>query len=808
MKPPLSSHRVTLAVVLAVLAAWVFFVRGPSFATVMWNVDETIHAAAARTLLDGGVMYRDAVDQRTPLTYYAMAAVFAVCGTNNLWAVHAALAGIIVLTGAGLCLLAGRARHAGVGMAAAFAFAALSTNLFYPGDAFAAETEWYAILFTTWGAWLFWGALAAARFRSALAAGALFGLAFLSKQPAALDLLAPLAVTAWLASARRWEPAAARRVAAGLVGGFAAVTGAALAYFAVHGALGDLIFYTWTYNIRFYGPEVATLDRILSPVQLVEMFRQEYPLALLAAAAALVVLGVRLVQFRPTEEDRAELPWRLYVVVWTVTSLAGAASSGRGYAHYFIQCLPPISLLAGWALTAAAAWVQRRWTVDTAPLRRLGLAVCVLPLLALAASLVTGPLAGRRSPAPPADPALRAAAFMRTHTAADERIFVWGYNPDIYLYANRKPASRFLYCSFQTGLIPWTNLDPEKDTTYAIVPGAMQTLLADLDARRPVFIVDCSFGPHRHFSKYPIGKFPELAAYVAARYVAADPAQFDPQGFRLYMIKDSARRRPVPLAGGPIPSHLAGPQVFGPPVVGAEPADFFVVGEDPAGRLQRLELLADDTPIDAVSFPPTGSITLRFSVPFDRLGAGVHHLFVRATGADGATRDGAAVQVECDRSSVPSGNLPAFGLPCFNRVVAPLAVRAPFGPTAGWEEGHFVYFAHAPSLLSYPLAPHALRVRGNFGFRPGAFAADNPTPTDGAEFTVVWVSAAGERRVLFNRLLQPTAHPADRPLQSFAAALPVGAGGGRLEFAISPGPVGNNACDWTYWADLAIETSP
>jgi 4-amino-4-deoxy-L-arabinose transferase-like glycosyltransferase len=808
MKPSFLSPRAAFLSVMAVLTAWIFFLRWPGFATPMWNVDETIHAAAARTLLDGGVMYRDAVDQRTPLTYYAMAAIFAVGGTNNLWAVHAVLAGVIALTGVGLCLLARRARHPGVGVVAAFVFAALSTNLFYASDANAAETEWFAILFTTWGAWWFWRTMTAPTLRPAFGAGVLFGLAFLSKQPAALDLVAPLVATVWLAATRRWNMITAGRVVAGLVGGFVAVTGAVLLYFAAHGALGDLIFYTWTYNVHYYGPEVAALDRVLSALQLFVMLRQEYPLVLLAAVAAAAVLTVRLAQFRIPEAERTAQPWRLYVLVWSATSLAAAASSGRGYAHYFIQCLPALSLLAAWTLVVAASWVRCRWQAGPSLPHRLGLAGLALPLLAMAVSLVAGPLAGRRRPVPPADPALRSAAFITGHTTPDERIFVWGYNPDIYLYANRKPASRFLYCSFQTGLIPWTNLAPDKDTAYAIVPGAMKTLLGELDARRPTFIVDCSFGPHRHFSKYPIAKFPDLEAFVSAHYVAADPAQFDPQGFRLYLIKDAARRKPVALAGGPPASRLAAPQVFGPPVVGAEPASFFVVGEDAAGRLQRLELLADNALVDSVSFLPTDGITLRFTVPFDRLGAGVHHLAVRATAADGVTRESAVAEIRCDSSSVPPEKLPAFAMPCVTSVMTPLAIRAPFGPTAGWEDGHLVFFAHAPSTLSYPLAAYAVRVRGRFGFRPGAFAADNPTPTDGAEFLVIWVAPGEERRILFQRLLQPTTHPEDRPLQSFTAALPPRAAGGRIEFVITPGPVGNNACDWTYWADLAIETSP
>src|SRR5882757_5653080 len=81
-----------------VLVAGVLALRWPTFGFNVWNVDEAIHAAAARTILDGGVLYRDAVDQRTPLSYYAVAAVFAVCGENNLPAVREVMAGLIAAT--------------------------------------------------------------------------------------------------------------------------------------------------------------------------------------------------------------------------------------------------------------------------------------------------------------------------------------------------------------------------------------------------------------------------------------------------------------------------------------------------------------------------------------------------------------------------------------------------------------------------------------------------------------------------------------------------------------------------------------
>src|SRR5690606_15608084 len=151
-------------------------------------------------------------------------------------------------------------------------------------------------------------------------------------------------------------------------------------------------------------------------------------------------------------------------------------------------------------------------------------------------------LSARKVAPPPPDPALPVSNFIRRHSSPADRIFVWGFNADIHLFTDRAPASRYLFCTFQTGLVPWTNLDPAIDTSYAIVPGAIENLLADLRRTAPLFIVDCSAGPHRSFAKYPLRKFPALNSFVAERYVEIDPDRYPAHGFRLFM------RRAAPLA--------------------------------------------------------------------------------------------------------------------------------------------------------------------------------------------------------------------------------------------------------------------
>lgn len=786
-----------LAIALTLVAVSIWM-RAPTFGFKTWNVDEAIHAAVARTLLDGGVLYRDAVDQRTPLTYCVMAAIFAVAGENNFHAVHIVVALVIATTAWLLLLVARRMGGLAAGVWTAVLYIMLAGGLFYQGDANAFVTEWFVAFFTSAAAWIFWSASGTPGWPRLVLTGAAFSLAFLSKQPGAIDLAAPGLTLACLATRdaipgwhRLW------RQWAGLILGFSAVPAAVLMYYALRGAFHDFIFYTWTYNLRFYGPEIGWVDRMASagvPFRLLVTYSPLLFAVLVAAAGAFLF---KIVQRQPTAAEASTNPARVYIFIWALGSLAGAASGGRGFDHYSIQFLPPLCLGTAWLLGSLTKGVIR------GSYRLPGRLIAFAVLLMVAAGLVTGALAARQRTLPE-DPSRRVAQFIAERSASNASIFVWGYHPDLYVFANRKPASRFVYASFLTGLIPWTNCASDRNTDYAIVPGAMETLRRELESNRPVFIVDCSVGPNRHWDKYPLEKFPPLAALVHERYLRVESGQFLPQGFALYALKDAYRpSQPQPPAVALASTRAGGVDIFAVYHAESRSVRINVGARDSGGRLQHVELSMDGKPLDSVTLAPGPGLSVDFEVNLEP-GSGMHRLKARAVCTDGVSYESPVHELDSNRSLLPARELADFKLTEYRGQLIPLEGSAPYGASAAMEDGRMIYFAHAPSRLLYELPAEACVLRGGMGFRPGAFAADNRGPTDGAEFRVDLITEAGGRQNLYRRLLQPVQNPVDRSIVPFHLDLPPGKQR-RIELVIDPGSGGSAASDWTFWSDLTLE---
>jgi len=116
-------------------------------------------------------------------------------------------------------------------------------------------------------------------------------------------------------------------------------------------------------------------------------------------------------------------------------------------------------------------------------------------------------LAPRRVPS-------EAGRYLSTHSSPEDRIFVWGQTPEVYLDAYRRPAARYITTFPLTGYV-FGGPTPGLDTRSRILPGAWTNLERDFARHPPIYIVDVQSAKT---AQYPVKNFPILAKLLAERY--------------------------------------------------------------------------------------------------------------------------------------------------------------------------------------------------------------------------------------------------------------------------------------------------
>ncbi len=488
----------------------------------IWNLDEGATFTMAEQILHGDVMYKDAVDHRSPLVPYLKAAVFAVAGDWNVYAQHLFFALALGVCAFGLLRIGARLGDAVAGRWTALVFTLLVFLLPGPTESLAIHTESFVILFSTLGFWLFARALPAGGLLAGISIGLAFAAGTLCKQPGLLDFGVTWVILVLLIWRQPADRARLAKLWAGALLGFAALFGLVCLYFWGHSVWHDFVYYVWTYNTRLYVPEVATAQRLSMIHMTPDLVLANAPFALATGiAGVLLALFQVLPRLCRPKQNLPILP--LLALGWLATGLISTMLSGRPFAHYVIQVTPGLSLVSGLVLARVG-----RWFVATNNRRLVsGWVGC-----ALAMWVGHDVLRFRKEVIPRDEPSkIPLRTLVQRYTSPSDRIFIWGYYPDGYVVCQRLPATRFLYTNFLTGLIPWTNAAADVDTRYAIVPGAWDAFWRDYESAHPKLIINA---PIRGYLKYPMMSQARLRDEVIDHFAELQPSDFEMNDGRVF----------------------------------------------------------------------------------------------------------------------------------------------------------------------------------------------------------------------------------------------------------------------------------
>jgi hypothetical protein len=302
--------------------------------------------------------------------------------------------------------------------------------------------------------------------------------------------------------------------------GCAAVLGLAAVFLWRAGALGDAVDVLLRWNAQ-YSRLRPPVPMAASPLRQTLSFLfglPQHPLLFFVGLLALV--GAADLAFRPTS---ARLRWLL--PAWAVILIASVWAQGKFYTYHWLPVLPPLCLLAAQGLRALGFLLARSLPRKAA---RAVSALGLLAFLVLAGAAywqaLEWPLrymAGRTSCA---DFSARydrygdfsgladkqVAHYLLSATDPGDAIFIWGFEPLIYAYSDRRPASRFIYT------VPLV--------TAWSPPEWRRELLRDLQQDRPRVIAVV----HNDVLPWMTGRFddsaaqfesfPELRDFVARNY--------------------------------------------------------------------------------------------------------------------------------------------------------------------------------------------------------------------------------------------------------------------------------------------------
>lgn len=193
------------------------------------------------------------------------------------------------------------------------------------------------------------------------------------------------------------------------------------------------------------------------------------------------------------------------VLLGVLVSGFASNSSLRGFGHYYLQVVP-------WTGLAVGVVAQRIFGAPT------GLRGGVMTLV------LVGPLFGwtaagwietrariveeqRRGFGWQANTEAELCAWIDTVSQPTDSILVWGFKAHAYINCKRFPATRYVFTTFPSGVVPWDAGASAATMAERVVPGSPELMIQDLEESKPQVVVDAADTMlHKSIVQFPLFK--------------------------------------------------------------------------------------------------------------------------------------------------------------------------------------------------------------------------------------------------------------------------------------------------------------
>lgn len=398
----------TIIIILLILALQIFL-RIPFLGEPLER-DEGAYAYIAQRMAVGQVPYRDIYDHKPPAIYFIYAGIFKLFGESAASIRYFTLFYSLLLTFI-IFMIGSRLWGRVGGLLAAFFYAVFSGGALIQGTSANTETflvlpillALFFVIRSNNGRDLFW-------------AGLFSGLAVMVKQIAGLNLLVLLVFI--LLNYKDFK-----KIIVFLFGS-AIFPVLFVVYFFVKGAIPELINVMFLENVGYLAHQPWQWDQFFKVV-----INENLILWFLSAVALLFIIA------------RGRSDKNMLVGAWALFSVVGVILGKVFYGHYFIQAIPGLSLLSALAIIS---------------LKHNQFKVFILMITFVMAGMIISyekdfylsspeEISFKKYGITNFVVAKEVASFVEKNTRPDQKIFIWGAEPEVYFYSKRESASKFIY---------------------------------------------------------------------------------------------------------------------------------------------------------------------------------------------------------------------------------------------------------------------------------------------------------------------------------------------------------------------------
>jgi 4-amino-4-deoxy-L-arabinose transferase-like glycosyltransferase len=395
--------------------------------------DEGVFGLLGRTILDGGLPYQDGIDHKPPLIFYIYAVILSIF-PPTAFGIHAFLHIYNLVTLLIVFLFTKRIADINTAYWVIFFYAILSINPFVQG--FTASTEMFMLLPIMLSLWCALSATENDKLHILYLAlsGVSGALACWCKQPAVFSVLFAVIIIVY----RIWQRQALetriqniiKAVLIWLAGGISASL-LIVAYFSMHGILDEFIYWSFQHSL-LYSVVLPFPDKVTMALHGLLRIVTNSPLVFILALGAVFLKHDKLALAVPI------------LLVFFILSLFGA-SIGFAYPHYYAQIVPSLVLLAGISCNTISKNITHIRTkyIVSATMLTAAILIAVLPNSNYHLSFEREKFSRYFFGANPFPESISIANYLKKNTSPEDKIFIYGSEPQILLLAERASATAF-----------------------------------------------------------------------------------------------------------------------------------------------------------------------------------------------------------------------------------------------------------------------------------------------------------------------------------------------------------------------------